>query len=47
VSLRVLNNIHTVNLDVGSNEVENRTFIEDNTQGFHGSPAQCRAAINP
>jgi hypothetical protein len=47
VSLRVLTNVFTVNLEVGSNQVENRTFIEDNTQGFDGNPAQCRAAINP
>jgi hypothetical protein len=47
VSLRVLNNVFTVNFDVGGNQVENRTFEEDNTRGFDGNPAQCRAAINP
>jgi hypothetical protein len=47
VSLRVLNNVFTVNFDVRSNQVENRTFIEDNTQGFGGNPAQCRRSINP
>jgi hypothetical protein len=46
LGLRVLNNVFTVNFDVGSNQVQNNQRIEDNTQ-FDGNPAQCRAAINP
>jgi hypothetical protein len=46
LGLRVLNNVFTVNFDVGSNQVQNNQRIEGNTQ-FDGSPAQCRASINP
>ena len=46
-ALRIRRNVYTVNFEESGNTEENVKVVKHNTQGFDGSPATCRASINP